>query len=166
MDLLNEWVEIFRAGEHVSKGGQRENWGEADLDEIVRNYNSKEAEAPLVAGYPKDNDPAYGWVEGLKRAGSILLAKFKQVQPDFARAVREGRYKKRSISLLPGNHLRHVGFIGVEVAIPGLADLSCGGQTSDSLFIIDMHGGHIKNDFSEVDDGLPFSSIDEFFKRI
>jgi hypothetical protein len=168
MELVGKWVEIFRAGEHVSSGGRQGHWGEADLDEIVKNYNPKEDGAPLVAGYPKDSDPAYGWVEGLKRVGSVLLAKFMNVYPDFASEVRAGRYKKRTISLLPGNHLRHVGFTGVEVpALPGLADLSCGDQTSDSMFIIDMNGGHIENDFSGAkDDGISFCSAIEMFKRV
>lgn len=125
-DLLRDWVEIFKAGEHMSSSGDTKSWSVNDLDEIINNYDPRKSEAPIVIGHPKMNEPAYGWVEKLKRVGTVLLAKFKQVDPDFAEKVRTGRYKKRSVSLR-GNRLNHVGFLGaVHPAVEGLADLSLG----------------------------------------
>lgn len=123
---LNEnWIEIFRVGTHVDSEGRTRQWSEADLDAIVNKYDPSRHEAPVVVGHPKDNSPAFGWVEGLKRVGKSLYAKFNQVLPEFEEAVKEGRYKKRSISLYPDLTLRHVGFLGgMPPAVKGLADIA------------------------------------------
>ena len=78
-----------------------------------------------LLGHPAQNAPAYGWVEGLKREGSLLLAKLKHVLPEFADLVKQGTYKKRSISLYPDLTLRHIGFLGgAAPAVKGLADIA------------------------------------------
>lgn len=124
-NIFDDWIEIFKIGDHTDSSGNRQFWDQSDLDTIVDNYNPQVREAPLVIGHPKTDDPAYGWVEKLKRVGPVLLAKFKQVEPGFAEKVKNGRYKKRSISLLPGNTLRHVGFLGAATpAVEGLADFA------------------------------------------
>lgn len=120
----NQWIEVFRAGNQTSSSGYTKEWTKADLETIVKNYDSKNHEAPLVIGHPKDNDPAYGWVESLKTDGKILYAKFKQVVPEFVEAVKKGLFKKRSISLYGDLTLRHIGFLGaVPPAVKGLADI-------------------------------------------
>ena len=123
---MNEWFEVFKIGEHTDSAGNKKDWTEKDLDNIVAKYNEQnDHEAPLVIGHPKSNDPAYGWVESLKRVGDRLLAKPKQVVKEFADAVKDGLYKKRSISLYPDGTLRHIGFLGaVPPAIKGLKDLA------------------------------------------
>lgn len=123
---MNEWFEVFKIGEHTDSAGNKKSWTEQDLDNIVAKYNEQnDHEAPLVIGHPKSNDPAYGWVESLKRVGDRLLAKPKQVVKEFADAVKDGLYKKRSISLYPDGTLRHIGFLGaVPPAIKGLKDLA------------------------------------------
>jgi hypothetical protein len=168
MDLLDKWVEIFRAGEHVSSDGRQRYWSEEDLDEIVRNYNPKEHEAPVVVGHPKTNDPAYGWVEALKRVGSILLAKFKQIDPEFAEKVKAGRYKKRSASIMPGNRLNHVGFLGAAVpAVSGLADLNLGGDGPIYEFAMGEGEDEGTEDFFGQDGcGISFSEMNELFKYV
>jgi len=119
-----QWVEVFRAGTQTSSSGYTKEWTEDDLNTIVKNYDSKKHEAPLVIGHPADNDPAYGWVEDLKTDGKILLAKFKQVANGMKEAVKDGLFKKRSISLYPDLSLRHIGFLGaVPPAVKGLADI-------------------------------------------
>lgn len=120
----NQWVEVFRAGSQTSSSGYTKEWTKEDLEDIVKKYDAKNHEAPLVIGHPKDNDPAYGWVEGLKTDGKILYAKFKQVVPEFIEAVKKGLFKKRSISLYGDLTLRHIGFLGaVPPAVKGLADI-------------------------------------------
>lgn len=123
---MNEWFEVFKIGEHTDSSGNTKNWTEQDLDNIVAKYNEQnDHEAPLVIGHPKSNDPAYGWVDSLKRVGDRLLAKPKQVVKEFADAVKDGLYKKRSISLYPDGTLRHIGFLGaVPPAVKGLKDLA------------------------------------------
>lgn len=118
-------IEIFRAGKHTDSAGNTRTWTEADLDAIAAKYNPAEHEAPVVIGHPKDNAPAFGWVEGLERKGSVLYAKLKDLVPEFVEAVKKGLYKKRSISLYPDMALRHVGFLGaMPPAVKGLADVA------------------------------------------
>jgi hypothetical protein len=123
MDLFKR-VEVFRAGDHVDSSGRKHTFAEADLDRIAA-YDPARHEAPLVVGHPKDNAPAYGWVERVYREGGTLLADFKDVAPEFADLVKVGRFKKRSISLYPDGSLRHVGFLGATPpAVKGLKDVA------------------------------------------
>lgn len=133
---MNDWFEVFRAGTWTDSKGRTRTWTEADLDRIAAGYDPADHEAPLVIGHPQANAPAYGWVEGLKREGSRLLAKARQVVPEFAAAVAQGLYKKRSISLASdGVRLRHVGFLGAaEPAVPGLKDLAFAGDDEEQRF--------------------------------
>lgn len=122
------WCEIFKTGTHTDKKGRVRDWTEADLDRMVAGYDPKAHEAPICIDHneaegPIKGGPAYGWVEALKREGSKLLAKFKEVVPGFAKAVNQGFYKKRSASIFPGGTLRHVAFLGaLPPAVKGLAD--------------------------------------------
>ncbi|MCK9372584.1 MAG: phage protease [Sulfuricurvum sp.] len=122
---MEHWIELFRAGTHTDSSGKTQTWTEQDLDTIVAKYDPSNHEAPAVIGHPKDNAPAYAWVEGLKREGGLLLGKFKQVLPEFAEGVKSGLWKKRSIALYPDMTLRHVGFLGAQPpAIKGLKDIA------------------------------------------
>lgn len=123
--MLDQWIEIFKAGTHTDAGGNTRTWSESDLDSIVSKYDPANHEAPVVVGHPKDNSPAFAWVEGIKREGSVLYAKLKDIVPEFAEAVSQKLYKKRSIALYPDMSLRHLGFLGgMPPAVKGLADLS------------------------------------------
>lgn len=118
---MNDWFEIFRTGTHTDNAGTTTTWTEADLDEIVSKYNTDNYEAPIVIGHPATDAPAYGWIEKLERAGDILLAKAKQLVPEFVDLVRKGMYKKVSIAITPDYELRHVGFLGAAApAVSGL----------------------------------------------
>lgn len=128
-------IEIFRTGTHTDSAGNTRTWTEEDLDAIVNKYNPANHEAPVVIGHPKDNAPAFGWVEGLQRKGSILYAKLKDLVPEFVDAVKKGLYKKRSISLYPDMTLRHVGFLGaVPPAVKGLADVKFQENISEMIY--------------------------------
>ncbi len=119
--LTEGWHEVFRAGKHTSSNGQAKDWTEKDLDKIVEKYNPDFHEAPIVTGHPKDNDPAFGWVEEVKREGKSLKVKFKQVADEFQEWIDKGLYKKVSVSISPEYGLRHVGFLGaIPPAIKGL----------------------------------------------
>lgn len=111
------WIEIFKSGEHRDSSGIIRKFTDDMLDKIVSLYNrkveeSKSYEAPLVKGHPKTDAPAYGWVERLKRRGSLLLAKLKDVSSDIVEEVKKGLFKKVSIALYPDLMLRHVGLLG------------------------------------------------------
>jgi hypothetical protein len=119
------WDEVFRAGKHVDSNGVTRSYTEADLDKIASSYDARKHEAPIVVGHPKDNAPAFGWVESLKREGTKLLAKYKQISPDFTQWAQQGLYKKKSIALYPDMSLRHVGYLGAQPpAIKGLPDFA------------------------------------------
>jgi len=121
------WIEIFRAGDYSAQGKGVITRG--DLERVIRNYDPSYHEAPVCVGHPKDNLPAYGWIERLALDGDTLLAKEKQVDPKFHEARKAGRYKKRSAAFYQdaaGNisGLRHVAYLGAEPpGVKGLEDV-------------------------------------------
>lgn len=121
------WIEVFKAGTHTDSAGNVRDWTTDDIDTMVALYNNQpddtKHEAPVVIGHPEDDSPAYGWVAELKRDGDILLARLKDLAPEFVEWVQKGLYKKRSISVYSDLLLKHVGFLGgVPPAVKGLAD--------------------------------------------
>lgn len=134
---LGDWFEVFRAGTHIDSKGVERTWSTADLDSIVANHSS-DAAAPFVVGHPKTNNPAFGWVSELKRDGDVLLAKGRDIYKEFADAVEQKLYPKRSVSLVQtdsGIRLNHVGFLGaVAPAVPGLQDIQFNLDASASTY--------------------------------
>lgn len=131
---FDDWIEIFEGGKQIdSDGGEHD--GDALIKKAVATFDPKFHEPPAVVGHPNDNSPAFAWVEGLKETGNVLLAKFKDVVPEFAQAVTDGLYKKRSASFYPDGRLRHVGFLGAAPpAVKGLADLKFNAQEDAVTF--------------------------------
>ena len=124
-------IHIFQTGTHTSAGGQTLEFGEDVLRQSASVYDPKLHEAPVVIGHPKDNGPAFAWVESMDYEEDGLHAKPIQVDADFAEMVVAGRFKKVSASFyspdspanpVPGSYyLRHVGFLGAQPpAIKGL----------------------------------------------
>ena len=135
---------IFRAGRHRTIGGQTVEFSAADLAAVAAAYDTAVHEAPLVIGHPKTDDPAMGWVSGLKCVGLRLEADFRQMDPAFAEAVEAGRYKHVSAAFYApdsphnpkpgGYYLRHVGVLGaVPPAVKGLGPLNF--AEDDTLFL-------------------------------
>lgn len=121
---MNDWIAIFKTGEHTDSSGRKRNWTTQDLDHAVKSYDARNNEVPLVIGHPETNKPAWGWVEGLKRVGEVLYAKPHQVVKEFAQMIEKGMFKKRSVSFYPDGTLRHVGFLGAQPpAVKGLEDI-------------------------------------------
>ncbi len=130
---MSNWMEIFKTGRHTSANGITREWTEADLEKMAASYQPDSHEAPIVVGHPKSDAPAFGWIDQLKVVGRHLLAKPKQLEPQFAEMVRTGRFKKRSISVYPDGTLRHVGFLGAQPpAIKGLKDVSFSDQDEET----------------------------------
>ena len=124
-------IQIFKPGRHTAMSGAALAFSETDLQASAAAYDPAKHEAPLVAGHPKHDDPAYGWVKSLGFAEGRLEAEPQQVDPAFAEMVAAGRFKKISASFYapdsPSNpvpgvyYLRHVGFLGAQPpAVKGL----------------------------------------------
>ena len=121
---FDDWIPIFQGGSQTDSQG-RQHDGSVLIDKAVATFNASRHEPPVVVGHPKENSPAFGWVEGLKKQGDTLLAKFKQVEPAFADMVKRGLFKKRSAAFYPDGSLRHVGFLGaMPPAVKGLPDVA------------------------------------------
>lgn len=120
------WIEVFKTGTHTSGNGIVKTYTEEDLEAIAVKYNGqKEHEAPLVIGHPATDDPAFGWIKEVKRAGDKLMAFVDQVSEGVREGVKEGMFKKVSIALYPDNLLRHVGLLGATPpAVKGLAPVA------------------------------------------
>lgn len=124
---FDDYVEIFRGGPQADDLG-RPHDGDALIDKAVALFDPGYHEPPAVVGHPKDNAPAYGWVQAVKTADAggkkVLLAKFRDVEPAFADLVKTGRFLKRSASFYPDGRLRHVGFLGAAPpAVKGLKNM-------------------------------------------
>lgn len=121
------WIEIFRAGDYRPQG--KALITRSDLERVIRNYDPTYHEAPVCIGHPKDNLPAYGWIERLALDGDKLLARERQVDPQFDEARKAGRYKKRSAAFYQDasgkvSGLRHVAWLGAQPPeVKGLQDV-------------------------------------------
>jgi len=120
--MASAWIEVFKTGTHTSGNGVTKTYQDEDLDNMAKLYNDqKDHTAPLVLGHPATDDPAYGWVKELKKAGDKLLAYVDEVSDDIVKAVKDGAYKKVSIALYPDGLLRHIGLLGATPpAVKGL----------------------------------------------
>lgn len=136
------WIEVFKAGEQTDSAGNTRVWSEADLAEIAQKYNKQsQHEAPVTVGHPKDNSPAYGWVDELKAVGDTLYAKFRDVEEQFKKMVNDKRFPKRSIALYDDGLLRHIGFLGaVPPAIKGMPDAQFSGSNIFSEYEAEFCG--------------------------
>lgn len=118
------WIPIFKGGKQMDSAG-REHDGDELINNAVKTFNAAEHEPPAVIGHPADNAPAWGWVQELKREGDMLMARFKDLAPEFKDMVNKGMFKKRSASFYPDGRLRHVGFLGaMPPAVKGLPDVA------------------------------------------
>lgn len=150
-------IEIFRAGTHRDNGGETLSFGNAEVAAIADGYDASVHQAPIVVGHPQTDDPAYGWIKGLKVLDGVLVADAERIDPQFAEAVRAGRYTNVSASFYkPGSaanptpdhyYLRHVGFLGAKApAVKGLKPVE----------LADGDDGIVTVEFSEhrIDRGL------------
>lgn len=135
-----QWCEIFKTGKYKdSKGNERE-WTLADLQTMKQNYEEKNPDVPICCGHPKNNSPAYGWLDGLKiennkENGFSLFSKFKNVQEDFKEAINKGLYKTRSISVTPDLMIRHLAFLGAQTPAIKKLEEFCFSENEDDIQI-------------------------------
>lgn len=150
-----EDVEIFRAGTHRASSGQVMTISVEEVARIAASYNPEYHEAPVVVGHPADNQPAFGWVKGLKEVGGKLLASL-EIVPEFVEAISKGLFRKRSASFYQnlegkGMYLRHLAFLGAAPpAVKALADISLSDMAG---------GGAVALSFTEIDPGVEVSRL-------
>ncbi|KQI69390.1 hypothetical protein AN189_02905 [Loktanella sp. 3ANDIMAR09] len=126
-------IEVFRTGTFKPMSGDAISYTAEDLAGIVDAYDPDNAPAPVVIGHPSVDAPAYGWVSGFEYDADAdrLYADIDELEPAFADAVKEGRFKKVSMSFhtpdapnnpTPGKwYAKHVGFLGgAAPAVSGL----------------------------------------------
>ena len=117
---LDGWIDVARAGTWRDMEGRQVKLTAQTLAAIAADYAHADP-APVVVGHPKDDAPAYGWVDRLRVTGDRLQAKLCDIAPAFRDAVARGSYRGRSVALREGR-LVHLGFLGGRApAIPGLA---------------------------------------------
>lgn len=126
-------LHIFKPGRHTTVRGEAIEFSEADLVATAKAYDPKISKAPLVVGHPAIDAPAQGWAVSLTASERGLYAAADKVAPEFAEAVRSGRYGTVSAKFyrptdagnpVPGVwYLRHIGFLGAQPpAVKGLDD--------------------------------------------
>lgn len=142
---MNEWIEIFKAGNYGEKG----NYTEDDLDQVINRFESETAGVPITLDHIKTG-PAYGWVDKLKREGKSLFASFKEVPIEFWNTIVKGYFKNRSVELSQtdnkGLRLRAVTFLGAMT--PEIKDLKDIGFGDEPYTIIEF------SDFKSSEDDI------------
>lgn len=124
-------VEVLRVGTFTPMTGRSITFAAADLQTIAASYDPVHHPAPVVVGHPSIDAPAYGWVERLYVEGGILKAQLKETAASFVDMVKNGRFRKVSVSVFPKDatsnpkpgafYLKHLGFLGAAApAVPGL----------------------------------------------
>jgi hypothetical protein len=122
------WFEIFRAGDYTKAG--KGVITPDDLKRVVRNYDPTYHEAPETLGHRSDDQPAYGWIDGLMLDGDKLMARERQVDPKFDEARTAGKFKKRSAAFYTDENgqvtgLRHLAWLGAGIPeVKGLQDVA------------------------------------------
>lgn len=141
-----EPINILRPGTFVDTHGNRVTVTRDQLVDMAASYDPADP-APFVFGHPKTDDPAMGWVGGLRMAGDTLQAVPGDVTPELTEAVRAKRYRKVSASYYPPNNpanpkpgrftLKHVGLLGaVAPAIKGLGMIPAFAADDDTAVTI------------------------------
>jgi len=149
-------IPVFKTGTHTAMDGTKHTYTADDLSRIAQTYNEQPEEskrlAPHVVGHPTTDAPAYGWVDKLVVQGDKLLASTEQFTEEFKKAVNDGLYKMRSISLYPNGLLRHVGWLGAaQPAVAGLGEVKFAADDS-AIEFGDYYDYTIERGFQDVAD--------------
>lgn len=138
-------IEVFRPGTFTPMAGDPMTFSAEDLSTIASAYDGTAHPAPIVVGHPKTDAPAFGWIESFRYDGEAerLIATVGDVEPAFADAVRNKRYRKVSIAFFspqasanpkPGSHYpKHLGFLGgAAPAVSGLKPVTFSGTPDET----------------------------------
>lgn len=100
--LLNR--EIFSIG--TWRGSRTVAVDSAMLDDMVSSFNSLAPvggfDVPIKLGHNKRiGEPAFGWVQNLRREGDVVLADFMDMDPVIVEQVEQKRYNAVSVEIWP-----------------------------------------------------------------
>jgi hypothetical protein len=138
---IRTFVHCFTAGSQTSAQGVTREFSAKDLKEVAESYDPVIHEAPVRIGHEDtDKSPAFGWVKGFKVEGDKLYADVA-FTPEMSEMLRNGNYKKVSISMYsPNSHInptpgkwsaRHLAVLGATPpAVKGLEAI----QFSEEVF--------------------------------
>tara|TARA_Y100001954_G_scaffold239591_1_gene316131 strand:- start:3207 stop:4058 length:852 start_codon:yes stop_codon:yes gene_type:complete len=119
-----KWINIFKTGTHTDSSGRTRTWTDADLSKIIKVFNQRTEDPPVVFGHPQDNEPAEGWIVALRKSGDFLQAQFARLSDKAKKSVKNKRHKYGSLSLTTGLRIRHFGLLGaVPPAVKGLGEV-------------------------------------------
>jgi hypothetical protein len=132
-------IKIMPPGEFTSVEGTKVSFTEEALRNAAEAYDPVSDPAPMVIGHPALDHPAYGWIKRVTFEDGHLCAEPdpEKLEPAFAEAVRQGRFRKVSGRFYfpngrgnpkPGHfYLKHVGFLGAAApAVKGLGTVAFG----------------------------------------
>lgn len=133
---LEDWVEVFAAGEQTDSKGNKRLFTTADLDAMVSNHS---APIPHVITHDELYSPfAYGLGHKIKRDGDKLLVKSKKIEPQFAQLIEDGRLSERSVRIVQGDSgwkVEHIAWLGSQPpAVSGLAPVQFSASTTSMDF--------------------------------
>ena len=148
------WIEFFQAGTHAGMSGKPRTYTKGWIDRVmIGKFNPNRRDQPAVIGHPDTNSPAWGWVSDLKRKGRRVFARFDRTDPWFFRAVKGGRFPKRSAKVHPTKGLIHVGFLGaVPPAIKGMQEIH--GSRDGETVTFSFSEGNMKKDNKKLQKAL------------
>ena len=142
---IRTFVHFCTAGKQTSALGVTRDFSVSDLKQVAESYDPVIHEAPVRVGHEdSDKVPSFGWVKGFKMDGSKLYADV-EFTPDMSDLIRNGNYRKVSISLYspesginptPGKwSARHLAVLGATPpAVKGLEAI----QFSEMDFVFDF----------------------------
>jgi hypothetical protein len=123
------FLEIFKSGVHTDSDGISGEFSNENLSLLSEKYQKRINDnpddlAPVVAGHPKSEDGAKGWVRKIFRRGNTLVADVEFVDKLFFESIKSGEYKNVSIAIDSDFNFIHLGFLGsVPPAVEGLSPL-------------------------------------------
>ncbi len=150
-------IEVMRPGTFTDMSGRSVVITLADMQAMASRYDAAHNPAPVVLGHPEIDEPAYAWADYFRVEGDRLVASVSQANVGFVQSVRDGAYKRISLSLYekdspsnpkPGQfYPKHIGFLGAKApAIKGLRSVAFGEQITTVAQTFTQPEEHIVSD--------------------
>ncbi len=141
---MKKKIPFIRTGKFTDKNGTPVEITSGSLDKIIsstRSYPYQNGEFPVVIGHPKEDSPAWGWINSnsLIKEKNVLsaLADENSFAAEFREWLGKKLYKTVSVSLRPDWSIKHIGFLGAQPpAVTGLPAVEF--ASSDSDIIIEL----------------------------